>query len=137
RARRPSAARLYLGRVERLAGDPAAAETALRAGYEALERLGEKSSRSTLEALLAEALDAQGRYGEAEELTFASEAAAGADDVAAPVGWPCVRPKGLARRGERDEAERIAREAVAIADETDFLQTRADARVALAEVLDL
>jgi tetratricopeptide (TPR) repeat protein len=137
RTRQPSAGSLYLGRVELLAGDPAAAETALRAGYEALERLGEKSSRSTLEALLAEALDAQGRYGEAEELTFASEAAAGADDVASQVGWRCVRAKVLARRGERDEAERIAREAVAIADETDFLQTRADARVALAEVLDL
>jgi AAA ATPase domain len=135
RTRRPRVGSIYLGRVELLAGDPAAAEAALRAGYEALERMGEKAHRSTVAVYLAEALYGQGRYAEAEVLTVASEAAAGADDVASQFGWRCVRAKVLARRGERDEAERIAREAVALADETDFLQRRADARVALAEVL--
>jgi tetratricopeptide (TPR) repeat protein len=137
RTRWPAAGTRYLGAVELLAGDPAAAEAALRPGYEALERVGEKAVRSTLAADLAAALYAQGRYREAEELTVASEAVAGPDDVASQVGWRYVRAKVLARRGERDEAERIAREAVALADETDGLQRRADARVALAEVLGL
>jgi hypothetical protein len=53
------------------------------------------------------------------------------------VGWRCVRARVLARRDERNEAKRIAREAVALADETDILEIRADARVALAEVLGL
>jgi tetratricopeptide (TPR) repeat protein len=136
RTRWPRAGTLYLGRVELLAGDPAAAEATLRRGYEALERLGTEA-RSTYAALLADALYAQGCYAEAEELTVASEAAAGPDDVEPQVRWRCVRAKVLARRGERDEAETIAREAVDLADETDFLEIRADARVALAEVLAL
>jgi ATP/maltotriose-dependent transcriptional regulator MalT len=128
---------IYLGQVELFAGDPAAAEAALRPGYEALKRMGEKGFLSTLAAFLAEALCAQGRLAEAEELTAASDAAAGPDDVESQVRWRCVQAKVLGARGERDEAETIVREAVALADETDFLQTRADARVALAEVVGL
>jgi len=128
---------LFLGQVELLAGDPAAAEAALRAGYDALERMGEKAYLSTVAAYLAEALYAQRRYAEAEDLTVASDSAAAPDDVESQVRWRCVRAKVLARRGEQDEAERIAREALALADETDYLQTRADARIGLAEVLSL
>jgi DNA-binding SARP family transcriptional activator len=128
---------LYLGQVELLAADHTAAEVALRAGYEALERIGEEGYRSTIAAFLARALYAQGRYAEAEELTITSNEAAGVDDMVSQIGWRCVRAPVLARRGKRDEAERIAREALALADETEFLEMRADARVALAEVLGL
>jgi hypothetical protein len=41
----------------------------------------------------------------------------------------------LARRGELGRAESLAREAVHTAEETDFLTMKADARMALAEVL--
>ena len=43
----------------------------------------------------------------------------------------------LARRGELEEGERLAREAVALAAETDMLNMHADALVDLAEVLAL
>ena len=49
--------------------------------------------------------------------------------------WRQVRAKVLARRGEHAEAERLAREAVAIGDETDMLNSQGDANADLAEVL--
>ena len=49
--------------------------------------------------------------------------------------WRQVRAKVLARRGEHAEAERLAREAVAIGDETDMLNAQGDANADLAEVL--
>ena len=51
--------------------------------------------------------------------------------------WRQVRAKVLARRGEHAEAERLAREAVAIGEETDMLDAQGDAYADLAEVLSL
>jgi len=51
------------------------------------------------------------------------------------VQWRSVRAKLLARQGELERAEALAREAVALAAETDFLVLRADALMDLAEVL--
>src|SRR5439155_26774855 len=51
--------------------------------------------------------------------------------------WRQVRAKVLARRGEHSEAERLAREAVAIGDETDMIDSQGDAHADLAEVLTL
>ena len=48
-----------------------------------------------------------------------------------------MRAKLLARRGELEEGERLAREAVALAAETDMLNAHAVALVDLAEVLTL
>ncbi|MGH3012746.1 MAG: adenylate/guanylate cyclase domain-containing protein, partial [Gaiellaceae bacterium] len=105
-------------------------------GLEALEHMGEKSFLSTLAAWLAEALYEQGRDDEAAALTQASEAAAAPDDVVSQVGWRFVRAKLLARRGASGEGERLAREAVALAELTDMPDLRGDALWALAEVLD-
>lgn len=137
RVRAAMAPASHLGQIEILAGDPGAGEAALRSGCDALERMGEKSFLSTLSAQLAEAIYAEGRYEEAEKLTEASEAAAASDDVASQIGWRNVRAKVLARRGDLEEATRLAHEAVELADETDMLEQRADSRVALAEVLRL
>jgi hypothetical protein len=57
--------------------------------------------------------------------------------LASQAGWRCVRAKVLARRGRHDEATALAREAVALADRTDMLVKRGDARLALAAVLEL
>jgi tetratricopeptide (TPR) repeat protein len=57
------------------------------------------------------------------------------EDVDAQVGWRRVRAKVLARLGDVEEAERLAREAVAMATPTDFLEVRVDAHQSLAEVL--
>jgi len=59
------------------------------------------------------------------------------EDTDAQAAWRRVRAKVLARRGEFEDAERIGREAVAIASATDYLDARASAVGDLAEVLRL
>jgi ATP/maltotriose-dependent transcriptional regulator MalT len=59
------------------------------------------------------------------------------EDVDAHVGWRRVRAKLLARRGDVEAAERLAREATTSAARTDFLDLRARAVADLAEVLRL
>jgi tetratricopeptide (TPR) repeat protein len=125
-----------LGRVELLAGDPVAAEVALRAGYEGLDRMGETAYLSTLAVDLAEAVYEQGRLEEAERLTEQSEEAAALDDVASQIGWRWVRAKVVASRGDAGEGERLARDAVARARRTDYFELQGLALTALAEVLD-
>jgi DNA-binding SARP family transcriptional activator len=125
-----------LGHVELLAGDPAAAEAALRPGYEGLDRMGETSFLSTILVALAEAVYEQGRLDEAERLTEQSEEAASLDDVVSQVGWRAVRAKVIASRGDADEGERLARDAVERAGRTDYLDLHGTALMALAEVLD-
>jgi ATP/maltotriose-dependent transcriptional regulator MalT len=122
------------GWIELLAGTPAAAEPALRRGDALLEEIGEKSYRSTLVAVLAQVVYEQHRYDEAEELTVVSAELAAADDLASQIGWRSVRAKVLARRGELEQAERLGREAVEIAERTDGLDWLANALVDLAEV---
>ena len=123
------------GPIELLAGDPAAAERELRFGYDAFEAMGETGILSSLAALLAEAVLAQGRSAEAEELTRVSERAATADDAASQIAWRTVRGMALARRGEVDEAHRLAADAVSRAADTDFLVLHGNALVAQAEVM--
>jgi hypothetical protein len=51
--------------------------------------------------------------------------------------WRQVHGQVLARRGELQDGERLVREAVALAEETDMLNSHADALIDLAEVLAL
>jgi predicted ATPase/class 3 adenylate cyclase len=121
--------------VELLAGDPAAAERSLRAGYEALEEMGERAYLSTTAAYLAQAIFPQGRHEEAEQLTELSEQLSASCDLATQVMWRGVRARILEGRGESGPAERLAQEAVALAERSDFLNHRADALMDLAQVL--
>jgi tetratricopeptide (TPR) repeat protein len=120
-----------------LASDPNAAELELRPGYDALRRFGEKSHFSSVSALLARTLYAQGRYDEAYELTRESEEAARPNDIHSHILWRGTRAKVLARRGALDDAETLAREAVAFAEASDFLDSHGDTLMDLAEVLRL
>jgi class 3 adenylate cyclase/tetratricopeptide (TPR) repeat protein len=125
------------GFLEMLAGDPAAAERELRSGYEALERLGERGSASTVAALLAHAVAAQGRFDEAERFSIVAEEIAAEDDLSTQVMWRSARAKVFAARGRHVEADRSAREALKLAVETDDLNMHADTLMDLAEVLRL
>ncbi|HEX2031305.1 MAG TPA: adenylate/guanylate cyclase domain-containing protein [Actinomycetota bacterium] len=125
------------GQIELLAGDPAAAEREFRAGFEALETMGEKAYLSTSAGFVAEALCAQGRYEEAERFARISEETADPQDLMSQIQWRSARARVMGHRGRLDEAERLVRDAVMLADGTDFLETRADVRLALAEVLEL
>jgi predicted ATPase len=129
-----SAAETY-GIVEMLAGDPAAAERELGWGYGVLEEIGETQNFPDLAAKLADAFYAQGRDERALELSKVSEGATAPDDLSPGVQWRAVRAKLLARQGDLEQAEALAREAVALAAETDFFVLRGDALMDLAEVL--
>jgi class 3 adenylate cyclase/tetratricopeptide (TPR) repeat protein len=126
---------LFSGKVEALAGDPAAAERELRRGYEMLSEMGEKSLLSTVSAQLAEAIYEQDRGEEAERLTTISEEAAAPDDLLSQVMWRITRAKVRAAAGRITDAETMARAAVELAERTDHLNLRGDAAEALAEVL--
>jgi predicted ATPase/DNA-binding SARP family transcriptional activator len=122
------------GRVELMAGDPAAAEQALRGGYEALREMGERGDRASIVTVLAEAVYAQGRFGEAQRLTEEAEALAGPGDFDAQGRWRATRAKLLARRGQFGAAARLADEAVALVPATCDAPERAEFLVAQAEV---
>jgi class 3 adenylate cyclase/tetratricopeptide (TPR) repeat protein len=125
------------GLVELTAGDPVAAERELRWGYTTLQAAGEMAWLSTLVAILAEALYAQGRYDEAEEMATASRDTAGSEDAYSQVLWRGISGRVLARRTQPEEAERLAREAVALAAVTDSVELQGTAARNLAEVLAL
>ena len=130
-----SAVSHHTAMVEMLAGDPAAAERCLRKGFEALEEMGDRAVLSTTAAFLGETLVAQERDDEAERFAGLSAELTGEDDVLTHTMWRSVRATILARRGGLAEAERLARQAVALAERTDFLNHRGEALVVLGRVL--
>src|SRR5207249_11051546 len=96
---------------------------------------GEKTFLAENTAQLAQALYAQGRYDDAERFVQVSEEASSARGQKAY--WGPVRAKLLARRGDAEAAETLARESVAIWGERDFLLWHGYALMDLAEVLGL
>jgi tetratricopeptide (TPR) repeat protein len=121
--------------IEQLAGDWSAAERELRVVYETHKQRGDQGHLSSSAVDLAEVLVEQGHDDEALRLTEISQAAADLDDVDAQVGWRRVRARVLARRGSIPEAERLARAAVRLAEQTDALEDHGTALMVLAEVL--
>ena len=102
-----------------------------------LKRIGEQSHFSSLAHALANVLYAQGLYADAEQMTRECEGASRPNDVHSQILWRSIRAKTLARRNEIDDALVLAREAVMLAQESDFLPAHADALADLAEVLRL
>jgi predicted ATPase/class 3 adenylate cyclase/DNA-binding winged helix-turn-helix (wHTH) protein len=123
------------GWVELLAGDPVAAERILRTGYATLEQMGDRCLLSTSAAYLARALLAQRRDHEAERFAQLSDELAAVDDLLTQMLWRGVQARILAGRGRLEEAERLGRESVALAERTDFINHRGDALVDFAIVL--
>jgi tetratricopeptide (TPR) repeat protein len=121
--------------VELLAGDPAAAAELGAEGCGLLDELGERSQLSTAAGKLAQALYALDRFEEADAWAGRGAELGASDDAFTQMLWRQVRAKVLARRGEHAEAERLAREAVAVGEETDMLDPQGDTHVDLAEVL--
>jgi class 3 adenylate cyclase/tetratricopeptide (TPR) repeat protein len=129
---------IVAGRLELLACDHEAAERELRVGYEILREIGERSYYLPLfSALLAHAACGQDHFDEALRYTDETKAAAAPDDVCPQLLWRTARAKALAARGELAQAEELARQAVELAEGTDFLWDRGDAWFTLAEVLEL
>jgi len=130
-----SEAIFFTGTIELLAGRPEAAEASIRRGYEIFASARELGTLSTAAALLAEALVEQGRDEEAETYLRVAEEAGAEDDFATQTAWRRVQARILARRGEHERAEKLAREAVAAAEDSDYLLMRGDAHRDLGRVL--
>jgi tetratricopeptide (TPR) repeat protein len=121
--------------IELLAGDHAAAETALREGYEAFGSLGEVGQRASVAAMLARTLRSGGRSAEAERFTRLVEETASEEDIWSQVLHHMARAGLLADAGNLGDAERVAREALAIVEATDLLDLHGDVLLELAAVL--
>jgi class 3 adenylate cyclase/tetratricopeptide (TPR) repeat protein len=125
----------YVATVELLAGDLVAAESLFRSALDTLQRLGEQPNVRNMAARLAEVLVQLDRPDEAERLVQLSRDTAPPDDVLTHVRWRIAQANLLSRRDEYGGAEELAREAVALADQTDWLNMRGDARISLAATL--
>jgi predicted ATPase len=99
--------------------------------------MGERAFRSTMAASLAVAILEQGRDEEAEDFAKLSSQLAAGGDLVTQIRWRRVLSRVLARRAEFGAAEALAREALAIADATDFVNDRANALVDFSHVLDV
>jgi tetratricopeptide (TPR) repeat protein len=127
------------GFVELLAGEATSAEQHLRVACEETERMGELGFLSSITPLLIDAVLLQGRYEEALELTerWRADRLTAPEDADAQAQWRRVRARALAHTGDVAQAEQVAREAVAIASSTDYLDLHANTVSDLAEVLAL
>ncbi|HET7044630.1 MAG TPA: AAA family ATPase, partial [Gaiellaceae bacterium] len=120
-----------------LEGDPAAAARCAAEATRLFEEAGARASASTAAAELARALYELGSSEEAEAWTARAAELGASDDAMTEFLWRQVRARLLADRGELEAAERLAREAVALADRTDALDSVAAAYADLGEVLAL
>ncbi|MEA2716062.1 MAG: hypothetical protein QOI99_379 [Actinomycetota bacterium] len=125
----------FHGWIEMLAGDPVAAEVALREGYDGFRRMNQFAWLSRLAGMLGLALSEQGRHDEAEELGRICEDMASSDDGYAQALALMVRARYQAAQANPDEAVRLARAAVGLCEPTDLLQLHGDALMVLADVL--
>jgi len=116
------------GPIELLAGDPTAAERVLRRGYDILHEIG---ATGDSDALLAEALYAQGRYEEASLLVDGALARTDDSDVGPRVLLLGLRGK-LSARADADGASH-AQDAIDLAASSDAINLQADAYANLAE----
>jgi class 3 adenylate cyclase/tetratricopeptide (TPR) repeat protein len=123
--------------LELLAGDPAAAVELGEEACRMFEELGEKTWQSYTAGRLAQAYYALDRLDESEAWAGRAGELGASDDALAQMFSGQVRAKVLARRSELAEGERIAREAVAIGEETDALDAQGGTYADLAEVMSL
>ena len=127
----------FAGWVDLWRGDPAAAEKQLRWGHDTLSEIKEMAWLPTVDGILAEAIHAQGRVDEADDLAVSISEAAGSEDVYSQLLWRGVRAKVFAGRGSFDDAESLARESVELVEGTDFLLGHWYAWMTLGELLQL
>jgi len=121
--------------VELWAGDPAAAARFAAEGFRLHEELGERRFLSSAAGSMALAFYALDRLDEADDWAVRAADLGASDDTPNGMLWRRVRAKVLARRGGHTEAERLAREAVAMGEDTESLNGQGDANADLAEVL--
>jgi tetratricopeptide (TPR) repeat protein len=123
------------GWIEERAGDFARAEEVMREGMDELERLNDRSFRSTLAVNLADCLFYQGRFDEVGPVLELARELTAYDDVTNLIHLHLLEGGLLALDGRLEEAEAEGRRAVELADTTDHVDQRATARFYLAITL--
>jgi len=125
------------GPLELRAGDPVAGEREFRYALDLAQQMGDRGRMTNLASGLAEALLAQGRVDDAAEFADLARDTAPPEDASGQGWWRMVTAEVLARRGDVDEAVRLAEESTAILEGTDELLTLPDLFLRKAEVLRL
>jgi class 3 adenylate cyclase/tetratricopeptide (TPR) repeat protein len=123
-----------IGLIDRWEGDDDAAERAMRTSHRSFEGRGEADA-ALVAADLALILCDLGRHAEAHALARSIIRDAPSFALEPQIGWRRVMAKVAAARGDRQEAESLAREAVRLVSSTDLLTLQSDALVDLADVL--
>jgi tetratricopeptide (TPR) repeat protein len=120
----------YGGSLELWAGDGAKAEQELRRAAKTLEAIGDRGTLATVGAVLAAALQLQGRPDEALHWGEVSRREASTADLISQVHWRTSLARLLPER-----AGELAEKAVAVAEGTDWTVLQADAWLCLRDVL--
>jgi class 3 adenylate cyclase/tetratricopeptide (TPR) repeat protein len=135
RALRGSLEEGWLAQIALFEGDYEAAARHLRRSCDAAEERGMRNVVAGYAPKLARVLCKLGRLDEAAPLAQLGRRCAAEHDIWAQVLWRRGQALVDARSGNHVEAERLAREAVAIAERTDALNDQGEALCDLAEVL--
>jgi ATP/maltotriose-dependent transcriptional regulator MalT len=121
--------------IELSARDASAAVAALLRADAILAEFGERSLRSTTQALLARAHEMDNAAGVAQSAIDLAEVLSAPQEAANYAITHEVRGRLALRRGDTAAAERWARSALDYALKTDFVELQAGARLGLAHVL--
>jgi tetratricopeptide (TPR) repeat protein len=127
-------AELHAGAAELYMGEHEAAARSLERSVDRLLEIGEQSVRATAAAMLGEAWLRLRRIDDADVAAEQSRAIAAEDDQAAQIAWRQVRAKVLAARGSIGEARALIREALRIAEGTDFVTITAFAHLDASQI---
>jgi hypothetical protein len=123
------------GRVEMLAGEPAITERLTRIVVDRSADRAESWFYALCSMDLARAVCEQDRFAECLAILDESERHPSPPDFEIVVNRPTTRALALARLGQLEEAEQLARDAMGHAAGTEFLNWHAEALLVLAEVL--
>jgi class 3 adenylate cyclase/tetratricopeptide (TPR) repeat protein len=123
--------------IARCAGDFEEEERQLRGQVEKLEKLNDRNYLGTSWMQLGMCLVELGKDEEAERALERAREVTIPEDVIDVVGLDALEAVLKARRGELEEAQTLARRALARAEQTDYVALRLDTRWSAAEVCEL
>jgi predicted ATPase/class 3 adenylate cyclase len=122
------------GDIQHKAGNLAEAARLLTETYDAMTASGDQSFASTVAVSLGSVLLDLQRDDDAWQFGTIARDTSSSDDVISQAGGRAVQARVLSRRGEHVAAEALAREAVEIMGQTDYLDQHAEILVDLALV---
>ena len=122
-------------RIEMAAGNFAEAERASRRACETLEEMGDRALWSTAACELAQSLYSQGSYDQAETWARRGSEAGDGDDAFTQMLSRQVLAKVQSRRGNFDDASRLASEVLMIAERIEAPLQQGDAALDVAEAM--